>query len=1075
MLAEPAADFAAPDALFCDTCGANLALAPFHPGHRGLIGTGRLHAPAGAPLDTERKQVTVLFGDIAGSTQLIAGRDPEEARALLDPVIQVMMDAVQSYGGTVNQIQGDGIMALFGAPISHEDHALRASYAALSMHASIARLSSDPRYRETPVCVHVGIATGEALVGTIGSDISKGYNAVGETIHVASRLQHIARPGGTLVTAATAGLAEGFIQTASVGSTAIRGLTEPVAVFELLGARSTRMRFHATAARGLTPFLGRGREFTELRRALKRAQHGAGEAVALVGDAGIGKSRLVWELTRSPLAAGCRILEAGCVSYGRDIPYLPVIGLLTSFFQVAEGEDARETARKVAAKIAALGLDPNTLRAPLLALLDHDPQDATWRALDPLHRRDAINAALLELVRRQSDTAPLILVVEDLHWVDSETAAFLDTLVAALPLARVLLVVNYRGEYEPGWSRRPHVTRLAVAPLSGRAVRRLVATMLGGPATQERLAEELVERTAGNPFFLEESVRTLIEAKVLVGEPGALQLVQSGSALHVPSSVRAVLAARIDRLSPPDKRLLQAAAAIGHRFSVVLLRRLLGEETQDLLQEQLARLKDAGLIYESSLFPELTYSFMHALTQEVAYDSLLQDRRRRLHADILQSIETVHAARLSEHVETLAHHAARGEAWDRLAQYGRQAGQKAAARSAYREAAVHFEQACNAYTRLPRTPGRLAEAIDTRFDLRNALFPLGEVERDLDHLRQAEALAGELRDGRRLAWAAAYMARDLALLGQPDRALQGGLRALTLAEEARDDDLAVLTRCYIGQAHYALGQYRQSAAVMQRLVEATANGDVHRRFGLPGTGAVFFRAWLAWARARMGDATDLAARMQEMLAAAAAAGQPLSLAVAQYSHGFSLLHQGEHERAIVVLERGAQLCRRWSFAAWAANIGCSLGHAYVQAGRVEQGLDLLWQAVRQTRVIGITAGHAAELAWLAEACLAAGRPVDAAEHARAALGLARRFKERGNEAAALYVCGEVALRSGGDAATASGYFVTALSRAEACEMRPLILRCRKGLERLRRRRSRRPAGLPVRGVPAVAARAARPM
>jgi len=1074
MLVEPSAEFGAPDALFCDHCGANLALAPFHPGHRGLIGTGRLTMPARASLDTERKQVTVLFGDIAGSTQLIAGRDPEEARALLDPVIQVMMDAVQTYGGTVNQIQGDGIMALFGAPVSHEDHALRACYAALSMHRAIAELCGDARYRTTPLRVHVGVASGEALVGTIGSDISTGYNAVGEMVHIASRLQHVASPGATLVTAETVRLAEGFVEASSVGSTIIRGLLEPVSVFELHGARFTRLRFHATAARGLTPFLGREREFAVLRQALERARQGAGEAVALVGDAGVGKSRLVWELTRSSFAAGCQTLETGCVSYGRDIPYLPVTGLLKGFFEVAEQDDARTTGRKMSARIEALDLDVTAMRAPMLALLGQDPEDAAWRALDPLRRRDTINAAFAGLVARQSEVAPLILVVEDLHWIDSETRALLDVLVATLPSARALLLVNYRDEYEPGWSRRAYITRLPVAPLSRRAVRRLVNTMLGNATTDDSLAAELVERTAGNPFFLEESVRTLIEAKVLVGEPGALQLAHSGSALQVPSSVRAVLGARIDRLAPPDKRLLQAASAIGGRFSVGLLRRLLGADGQEALQEQLIRLKEAGLIYESSLYPELSYSFMHALTQEVAYDSLLQDRRRHLHAEIVRSIETLHAGRLAEHVETLAHHAARGEVWEALGRYARQAGLKATARSAYREAVVLFEHACTAHARLPRTPERLAEAIETRFDLRNALFPLGEVERDLDHLHQAEKLAAELGDGRRLAWVSAYIARDLALLGQPDQALQGGLRALNLAEQAGDGDLAVLTRCYIGQAHYALGQYRQCAAIMQRLIEAPAAVDVQRRFGLPGSGAVFFRAWLAWARARIGDVGDLAARMQDLLAAAAATGQPLSLAVAQYSHGFSLLHQGEYERAILVFEQGLQHCRRWGFAAWSANVGCGLGHAYVRAGRVEQGLDLLWQAVRQTRGIGIMAGHAEEIAWLAEACLAAGRAVDAAEHARAALGLATRFKERGNEAAASCVCGEVALRSGTDPATAEGYFVGALSRAEACEMRPIIIRCRKGLERLRRRRSRKPVGLPVRPI-AVATPAGGPL
>jgi len=1053
---------AAMDALFCDSCGARLLPVAASPDQRGLIGSLRRESAAAPTLDTERKQVTVLIGDIAGSTELIAGRDPEEARALLDPVIQAMMDAVRGYGGTVNQILGDGIMALFGAPITHEDHALRACYAALTMHETIPRTlgagggeagTDEP----VPVQLHVGLASGEVLVGSVGAELSSGYNAVGAVIHIASRLQHMAEAGVTLCTAETLSMAEGFVEARSVGSMVIRGLREPVAVCELSGARGTRMRFHTAAARGLTPFVGRERETAALQDVLLRVEEGSGEAVALVGDAGIGKSRLVWELTRSPRAASWQILETGCVSFGRDSPYLPIVGLLKILFEIGDRDDTATIARKASERLAALDGELANARPAILSLLGIDPKDRSWSDLDPLRRRGAINAAFVRLVSKESRNGPLIIVVEDLHWVDRETQSLLDALVASLATARILLLVNYRPEYDAswaGWSRHENFTRLEITPLAPGSAYRLVRTMLGEPVEHPELHRELVQRTGGNPFFLEESVRTLIEARVLVGEPGSMHLAGhlAGDAteLHVPASVRAVLGARIDRLPPPEKRLLQAAAAIGIHFSPALLSAL-QDEPPETLQERLTRLKEAGLVYESSLYPELQYSFMHALTQEVAYDSLPHGRRRRLHAGIVQAIERRYAPRIAEQAETLAQHAARGEMWDRLAVHAREAGRRAAARSAFQEAAAHFEQAVDAYARLPRSEATLAEAIDTRFELRRALFPLGEVQRDLDHLRAAEALAQALGDRSRLAWISVYMARDLALLGGPDQALEAGRRGLALAEEAEDAELTVLTRCTIGQAQYALGEFRQTAAAMRMLIEATAAEDVRRRFGLPGPGSVFFRAWQAWSLARLGDAAGLAERAAELRAVAAETEQPLCLTVAHYTHGFALVQGGEFSQAIPALEQAMLFCRSWGFSAWFSSVAAALGYAYARNGRAEAGIDLLWQGIRKTRASGIMASHAAELGWLADACRLAGRLSEAATHARAAVDLARRTRERGNEASALRIAAEIALAQDRADPAAEADLQAALALATACGMAPEIAACHVDLDRLSRR------------------------
>ncbi len=1050
---DGAASPADPDSNFCDHCGANLAaLAISHAAAEGFADAAAPQDALDAAIEGERKQVTVLFADIVGSTNLIAGLDPEEARRLLGLIIQVMKDSVHMYGGTVNQIQGDGIMALFGAPHYHEDHAVRACYAALHMHESLARTAAAADSTIDPsVRMHIGISSGEVIVGTFASDFRRDYNAAGEMIHLGARLQQLAEPGETLCASDTVRLAEGFVDAQARGLTPIRGLAAPVEIFQLVGARTARMRFHAHAAYGLSPFLGREADYETLSRRLDLARSGQGQVVALVGDAGVGKSRLIWELTHSPLTDDWQVLEAGGFSYGKNIPYLPIIALLKSIFGIEERDGETEIKARVREQLGALGGPLPESGSAILSVLGLRVDDPAWQATDPRKRRSLFSGGFVQLLRRHSEGRPLIVVVEDLHWIDNETQGLLDSLVEALATARLLLLVNYRPGFRHAWSEQPSYTEIGVTPLSDAGAQRLVWRLLGDHPSVQRLKKELVARTGGNPFFLEECIRTLAESKVLEGKPGAFRLAQHFAGAQVPASVQTVLGARIDRLSPDDKRLLQAASGLGSTFPLALLRALLPGRSLDALHAGLARLTEADLLYESRLYPELEYAFTHTLTQEVAYGSLLKERRRSLHARIVEAIESVHAQRLLEYTETLAFHALRGGVWDKAVTYARRAGQKARSQSAYQEAVTYFEQSLDAAAHLPQTDSVLEEAIDIRFELRNALFPLGKVGRDLDHLRHAERLGAKLQDKRRLAWTSAYIARDLSLLGDPDEALVAGRDALSLAGDLGDADLQMLTSAYIGQAHYALGNYRQSAEIMAEQVSAIREDIGRQHFGLPGPGAIFFRAWLIWALARLGDFAEAEAQTREMLRIAEATDQPLSLTVAHYSHGFLCVHRGDFEQAVSILERCLEFCRTWGFPAWFTNIASSLGYACARSGRLEEGMDLLQQAIDQTRSIGIMVSHANEVFWRAEAGLLAGRAEEAAALAREAVELARRFKERGNEADALCLSGEIALAIPSlDVAAAEDSFRKGLALAEACGMQPTIARCRAGLEALDR-------------------------
>src|SRR5437899_5877339 len=478
-------------------------------------------------LEGERKQVTVLFADLKGSMELLADRDPEEARKILDPILERMMEAVHRYEGTVNQVMGDGIMALFGAPLAHEDHAVRACYAALRMQESVKQYATEVQHTHgVPIHIRVGLNAGEVVVRSIGSDLHMDYTAVGQTTHLAARMEQMAMPGAILITPAVLGLVEGFVQIKALGTMPVRGLRDPVEVYEVTGAGVVRSRLQAAAARGLTRFVGRQPELETLQQALAQAQAGHGQVVAMVGEAGVGKSRLLYEFGHSDHTQGWLLLESTSVSYGKATPYFPLVDLLKRYCHVEERDDSRTIRAKVTGQILTLDEALQGTIPALLALLDVLPEDSSFLTLDPPQRRQRTLDGLKRVLLRESQVQPLLLVFEDQHWIDVETQALLDTLVEGLPTARVLLLVNYRPEYQHGWGSKTYYRQLRLDPLPPASADELLQALLGDDggaqpaAPLQNLKQMLIVRTGGNPFFLEESVRTLVEMGMLVGAPG---------------------------------------------------------------------------------------------------------------------------------------------------------------------------------------------------------------------------------------------------------------------------------------------------------------------------------------------------------------------------------------------------------------------------------------------------------------------------------------------------------------------------------------------------------------------------
>jgi class 3 adenylate cyclase/tetratricopeptide (TPR) repeat protein len=1004
-------------------------------------------------LEGERKQVTVLFADLKGSMELLADRDPEEARKLLDPVLERMMEAVHRYEGTVNQVMGDGIMALFGAPVAHEDHAVRACYAALRMQEAVKRYAADvQRAQGLPLHIRVGLNSGPVVVRSIGSDLRMDYTAVGQTTHLAARMEQTAMPGSILMTAETLRAAEGYVQVRALGPVHIKGLADPVEAFEVTGAGLVRTRLQAATTRGLTRFVGRESELDHLRQALERARAGHGQVVALVGEPGVGKSRLVLEFTHSHRTEGWLRLEASSVSYGKATPYLPVVDLLKAYFQIEAGDEGRRVREKITGKLLTLDRALEPALPAVLALLDVLGDDASWQALDPPQRRQRTLDAVKRLLLRESQVQPLLLVFEDLHWIDSEAQAFLDVLVESLPTARLLLLVNYRPEYQHGWGSRTAYSQLRLDPLPPETAGELLQALLGDDRTLEPVARLLIARTEGNPFFLEESVRTLVETKALVGERGAYRVVTPLHDLQVPATVEAILAARIDRLPAEDKRLLQVAAVIGKDVSFGLLQAV-ADLPEDDLERGLARLQAAEFLYESSLFPEREYTFKHALTHEVAYRGLLQDRRRAIHAKLVGTLERLGGDRSTEQIEQLAHHAFRSEAWDKAVTYLRQAGGKATERSAYAEAVARFEQALEALGHLPESPERLAEAIDLRLNLHGALYPLGELERTLAHLREAESAAEALGDQPRLGLVSAHLTFCHSWVGDRDRAVASGERALAIASTLKDVTLRVVASGRLGQAYFDAGEFRRAVELFRSNVERLEGDLVHDRFGgLAFIASVFSRGYLARCLATLGDFVSARASIEKGVGVAEAAHHPYSITVAYWLAAMPLLLQGDFPKAISWLERCQDLCRRENTPLLFWIVTRLLGEAYARSERLAEGLPLLEQAAEQLGTMKSMRWYPGTVSALSTAYLLAGRLADALQSVRRALQLSHAHKQPGVEAEALRVLGDIqAGHAPPDVEAADAAYRQALALAEPRGMRPLAAHCHLGLGKLYRR------------------------
>ena len=923
------------------------------PGSRFCPGCGnRLGEPAGHPaaveplarppaylaskilrdrklLEGERRTVTVLFADATGFTSLSEQVDPERVYDLMQGCLSCMVNAVHRYEGAVTHYTGDGVMALFGAPIAHEDSARRAVLSALDMQTALQAYAGEVK-RELPIeCrFRIGLHTGPVFVGKISDDLDMDYTAIGDTVNLAARMEKAAEPGSVYLTGTTYRVISDYIECEPLGELLIKGKTEPIPCYRALRPKPMRTRFEAAAERGLTPLAGRSHELGLLEDYFGQARSGAGQVVLVSGEAGIGKSRLLLEFSKELEEQGVTWLEGHCISFGKQMPYLPITDLLQRRFGIREADPESAIIERVEAATASWGPAARATVPYLRYLLNVDPGDPAVREMDGLGRRAGIIDGLRSLLIEESRQRPVVAVVEDLHWIDEQSEDALDALAEMAATVPALLVLTYRPGYATRLNERSHHSRLALGRLKSEDGDSMVRGVLQVDDLSSDAKRLILEKAEGNPFYIEEVTKSLLERKLLRRANGGYRLTQGAGEIHIPNTIQEVILSRIDRLEEEPREAIQLASVIGREFTVRLLDRI--ADLDVALDNLLADLKKLELIYEKSYFPELAYMFKHALIHDVAYSTLREERRISLHRLIGAAVEEFYGDRLADQYETLAHHYWEGQVWSKALEYLIKAAGKAAASYANRDALAYYDRALDTCGRLPNVAFETLMAIHHgRAEVCLTINDWRGVVESFRRLREQAREAGEARiEG---------MALGGISLGQVwchafDEAEAAAREALAIADRLGDDAVRAGAAFNLGQLDSLRGDL---APGREWLAEAVR---LSRSAGLPSY-ELFARSFEVlnyhW-RGRYDESHRLATEAVETSRRYQAT---FFLLFNLWMEGLTLGSHGRYAEAIEVLEETIKLCERMGDKSVQSRAWNTLGWIYVELGAVDRGIE----------------------------------------------------------------------------------------------------------------------------------------
>jgi class 3 adenylate cyclase/tetratricopeptide (TPR) repeat protein len=1001
--------------------------------------------------DADRRQLTVMFCDLVGSTALATRLDPEDMRKIIGAYYRVCVDVIAEAGGFIAKYLGDGVLAYFGYPQAHEDDADRTVRAGLTLVQAVGKLDSSPDER---LGVRIGIATGVVVVGDLtGEGEARERGVVGETPNLAARLQTLAEAGTVVISASTKQLTGGLFDYRDMGLATVKGIGEALRVWQVLGPSRVESRFEALHATPLTPIVGRDEEIELLLRRWQRAKNGEGQVVLLSGEPGIGKSRLTAALEEHLQSEPHDRLRYFCSRRHQDSAFYPFI----SQFERAAGLRRDDTVERRFDKLEAMlafAADNLGEAAPLVAALLSISTEGRYPklSLTPQQYKDKTLSTIIAQVKDRARRQPLLILFEDVHWVDPSSLEALDHLVDRIATLPVLLIVTFRPEFISQWIGRSEVMLLTLNRLPPRQRVEMIERVTLGRALPKEIADRIIERTDGIPLFVEELTKTVLESGVLREQNGRYALDGPLPPLAIPMTLHASLMARLDRLAPA-RDVAQIAAAIGRRFSYELISAV-ASMPKERLDDALDHLVSAELVFRHGAPPDAEYTFKHALVQDAAYSSLLRDRRQQLHARIAMELENHFSDVAEQQPEILAEHCAQAGLTEKAARLWQRAGHHIAKRAAHREASVLFEKALTAYSALPPSAEMLGEIIDIRWELNHSLYPLGELARDRANLENAKHLAEGLGDEVRLSRVLSRLAFTLGSLGDSIGAVEAGERALALAERRSDPDAKAWAAMMLARSRYGRADYERAMGHARQALDLLHDGhglgphEAYLKFT-----RVNARIWLVLCLAELGRFDEAAVLGQEATDMARGMNEPEELIFAGHGVGRMHLIQGNLDVAVEALEPALAMCKSAEFPIYVPRIASCLGAAYASLGRTDEALVLLEEAVRQATASNLTFGQSLVLSIFGRVCQLAGRQDEAITHAYDAIDLARASGERGNEAWAWCLLG--GLVSDGNATAprieeAHNHYRMALKIAQDLGMRPLQAQCLNGLSRLQK-------------------------
>jgi predicted ATPase/class 3 adenylate cyclase len=1050
-------------AKFCGQCAAKLA-----DGSSGSDSTADDKAPAqitnpsiaDPSIEGERKMVTALFADIKGSTELMANLDPEEARAIIDPALRIMVRAVRSYEGYVVHSTGDGIYAVFGAPIAYEDHPQRGVYAALEMQKKL-REHADrlAKLHKPTIEVRIGINSGEVVMRPVETGGRLEYSSIGHSANLAARLQTLAPAGSIAVSAQTRQLVEGYFELRPLGPATVKGIADPIDAYEVAGLGTLR-RFQVSMRRGLNKFVGREGDLHRMRRPLELAIAGKGQIVASVSEAGTGKSRLLFEFGKT-LPPECRVLEAHSMSHGKATAWLPVIELLYSYFGITDADDAATRRQKVSASLTAL--DPALVDSLpyLLGLLGVIEGPDPLQMMDPRIKRQRTLEGIREIILAESLRQPVVMIFEDLHWIDEQTQALLDLLAVSIGGARVLLLVTYRPEYRNEWSGKSHYLEHRLEPLTGDDAEKLLSALLGDAIELQQLKSLIIERTNGNPFFIEETIHALFEEGALVRN-GRVALTKPLSDLRMPATVQGILAERIDRLSARQKELLQTLAVIGRKSPIGLIR----EVTPGMksgLDLTLTELEAAEFVYKQRGSTENDYVFKHALTQEVAYNSLLIERRKLLHEMVGRAMESKLDDKVGDQLSQVAYHYSRSDNSGKAIEYLGRAGQQAIQRSAHAEAISNLRAALRLLVTLPNSSERVRQEASLQLALGVSLQTVKGYGSDdvAEAYGRARLLSEQIGDDLQLVSALRGESLYHATRANYRTALDLGQRLLSLGKG--NLEYLIEARMIMGVVSLYLGEFRSSEKhFLEGLAIEFPEGPL-KTFQYAGHSEAYCLAYYGRTLSILGYPGRALEYSKQAVSLAQTLSMPLTLAQAQGM--LALLYQvrREHDLAEEWADKNIAYATAQGFPYWRTLGSILKARLLDQRGENEHALRVYEEGLRGYRATGSRLGLSWLLGLRGELLAKAGRLDEGLGAIEEALSHVNETDERYYEAEAHRLKGELLLRQGlpGAAAAAEASFRKSLEVARSQQAKTWELRAATNLARLWSSQGRSPEGRKV--------------